>query len=50
MSLSTALCWWRNALNCFPLSRAVSAAFFLPRLGITTVGTGKLNSSQSAAR
>ena len=37
--LSTALCARRNATNVFSLSRAVSAAFFFPRLGITTVGT-----------
>lgn len=39
ISLSTALCCWRNATNVRSLSRAASAALFFPRLGITTVGT-----------
>jgi hypothetical protein len=32
------------------LLRAVSAAFFLPRWGITTTGTYKLNNSRSSVR
>ena len=38
MSLSTALCCRRKAINCPVLSAAASAADFLPRSGITTCG------------
>jgi hypothetical protein len=50
LSRSTARCGRRKAPNFLALSRAVSAAFFWPRLGLTTLGPSRLNQSRSSAR